>query len=213
MAVVIKLERQCQQGFEPDGPVGRRAERQPLGILVPRRMVAGDCINGAVAQPLDDGAPVSFAAQRGRQLGEGPILADRGLVQHEIGGRRIAGHRQPLRLGAPNRPDPGRGRQMGGVIACAGDLDEPKVALDHDDLGRRRDCRQAQPGGDLAFVDLARSGKARFFRMLQHQQVEAAGVGQYAAHDERIGDRLDPVGKAERTVGGEQAHFGQLTPP
>ena len=213
MAVVIKLERQRQQGFEPDDPVGRRAERQPLGILVPRRMVAGDCINGAVAQPLDDGAPVSFAAQRGRQLGEGPILADRGLVQREIGGRGIAGHRQPLRLGAPNRLDRGRGRQMGDVIARAGDLDEPKVALDHDDLGRRRDCRQAQPGGDLAFVDLARSGKARFFRMLHHQQVEAAGVGQYAAHDERIGDRLDPVGKAERAVGGEQAHFGQLTPP
>ena len=71
---------------------------------------------------------------------------------------------------------------------------------------------RAEPCRDLAFVDLAGAAEARLFGMLQHQEIEAAGIGEHAAHDERIGDRLDPVGKAERAVRREQAHLGQLTP-
>ena len=41
---------------------------------------------------------VGLAAQRRRQLGKGAVIADRGLVQREIGRRGIAGHRQPRRL-------------------------------------------------------------------------------------------------------------------
>ena len=69
---------------------------------------------------------------------------------------------------------------------------------------------QAEPGRDLALVDLAGRGEARLFGMLQDQQVEAAGIGEHAAHDQRIGDRVDAVGEAERAVGREQAHLGQL---
>src|SRR6266542_4686766 len=65
MTVVVELERQRQQGFQPDDAVGGRAERQPLRILVPRRVIAGDRIDRAVAQSGDDGAPVGLAAERG----------------------------------------------------------------------------------------------------------------------------------------------------
>ena len=76
-----------------DNAAGRRAERQALRILVPRRVIAGDRVDRAVAQALDDGAPVALAAQRRRQLGEGPVVADRGLVQREIGrgGAQVTG--------------------------------------------------------------------------------------------------------------------------
>ena len=98
MAVVIKLERQRQQRLQPDDAVRRRAERQAFRILVPRRMVAGDRVDRAVAQPLDDGAAVGFAAQRRRQLGEGAVIADRGLVQREIRRGGVAGDRSPAAL-------------------------------------------------------------------------------------------------------------------
>ena len=44
------------------------------------------------------------------------------------------------------------------------------------------------------------------------KQIKAARIGEHAAHDERIGHRLDPVGKADRTIRCEQPHFGQLAP-
>ena len=90
---------------------------------------------------------------------------------------------------------------MSDVIARAGDLDEPQIALDHDDLGRRRNRREPEPGRDLAFTDLTGPGKARLLRVLDDQEVEGAGVGEDAPHHERVGDRPDAVSKAERAVG------------
>ena len=46
--------------------------------------------------------------------------------------------------------------------------------------------------------------------MLDHQLVEAPRISQDTPHHQRIGDRLDPVGEAERAVHGEEAHLGQL---
>ena len=53
--------------------------------------------------------------------------------------------------------------------------------------------------------------QARLLRVLQHQEIEAAGIGQHPAHHERVGDRLDAIRKAEGAIGREQAHLGQLT--
>ena len=106
----------------------------------------------------------------------------------------------------------GRGRDMRDVVARAGDLDEAQIALDHDEFGDRRDRRQAEPGRDLALGDLAGGGEARLLRVLDHELVEAAGIGQHAPHDQRVGDRLDPVGKADRAVRRQQPDLGQLAP-
>ena len=101
---------------------------------------------------------------------------------------------------------------MSDVVAGTGDLDQPEITLDHDDLCCRSNPGQAEPCRDLAFVDLAGAAEARLFGMLQHQKIEAAGIGEHPAHDERIGDRLDPVGKAERAIRRQEAHLGQLAP-
>ena len=181
MPVVVQFERQRQQRLQPDDAAGRRAERQALQILVPRRVVAGDRVDRAVAQTLDDGAPVALAAQRRRQFREGPVIADRGLVQREIGRGGIAGDRQPGRLGLADRVDRRLGRDMRDVIARAGDRDEAQIALDHDHFGHRRDRRQAEPRRDLALGDLAGGGEARLLRVLDDELVEAAGIGQAGA--------------------------------
>ena len=71
---------------------------------------------------------------------------------------------------------------------------------------------EPEPGGDLAFGDFAGAGEARLFGVLDHQQIEGAGIGENAPHDQRVGDRLHPVGEAERAVRREQAHLGQIAP-
>jgi len=48
--------------------------------------------------------------------------------------------------------------------------------------------------------------------MLEHQLIEAAGVGEEPAHHQRVGDRLDPVGETDRAVGREEADLGQFAP-
>ena len=80
------------------------------------------------------------------------------------------------------------GRDMGDVLARAGDLDQPQIALDHDDFGGGRDAGEAEPGRDLALVHGAAGGKARLLRVLDQQQIEGAGVGERAAHHQRVGD-------------------------
>ena len=96
------------------------------------------------------------------------------------------------------------------MIARAGQFNEPQVAFDHDHLGQGRDRRQAEPGRDFALGHLARAGEARLLRMLDHQLIEAAGIGQHAAHDQRVGNRHDPIGKPDRAIRREQADLGQL---
>ncbi len=48
--------------------------------------------------------------------------------------------------------------------------------------------------------------------MLQHEEIEGAGIGENPPHNECIGDRPHPIGKAERAVRREEAHLGQIAP-
>ena len=68
-------------------------------------------------EAVDDGAAILLAAQRRRQLGEGAVVADRRLVEREIGRRGVAGDRQRARLGLADGLDRRRGRDMRDVIA------------------------------------------------------------------------------------------------
>ena len=86
----------------------------------------------------------------------------------------------------------------------------PQIALDHDDLRHRRHRRQAEPRRDLTLGDFAGAAEARLLGMLDHQLVEAAGIGQHAPHHQRVGHRLDPIGEAERAIRREEAHLGQF---
>src|SRR5215471_18225125 len=121
MAVMVELERQWEQGLQPDNTVGGRTERQTFRILVPGRVIAGDRVDRAVPQAFDHRLPVPLAAQRRRELGECPVIADRRLVQCEIGWSGIAGHRQSSRLREPYRLYSGGGRDMGDMVSRSGD--------------------------------------------------------------------------------------------
>ena len=88
MAVVHQLERDRQQGLQPDAARLGLGEGHALAVLVLRAMVGDDGVDGAVLQALDDGQPVLLGAQRRHQLAEGAVVADRELVQREVGRRR-----------------------------------------------------------------------------------------------------------------------------
>ncbi len=99
---------------------------------------------------------------------------------------------------------------MGDVITRAGQFDQAQIALNHDHLRHRRDRREAEPCGDFALGDLASASQARFLGMLEDKLIEAAGIGQHPAHDQRVGDRLDPVGEADLAIGRQEADLSQF---
>ena len=66
-------------------------------------MIAGNRVNRAVGQASGNGGTVAFRAQRRRQLGKGPVIADGTFIEGEIGRRGVAGDSQALRLAAPDR--------------------------------------------------------------------------------------------------------------
>ncbi len=97
---------------------------------------------------------------------------------------------------------------MGGVVSCARQFDQAQVAFDHHDLGLCRDAAETQPSRDLAFVHDAGPGKGRFFRVLDDQKAEALRIAEGTAHDERVRDRLDSIGKGDGASLRQQSHFG-----
>ena len=71
MAIVPEFQRELQQGLEPDRAEFGLFERQAFGILVLRRVVRRDAVDGAVGKSGDDGLSVLFAAQRRRHAPHG----------------------------------------------------------------------------------------------------------------------------------------------
>ncbi len=209
-ALVVRLERDREQSLQPDDSRLRLGEGHALAFHIVRRVIAGDAVDDAVGEAGCDGAPVRFPTQRRRQLGEGAVIADLVLVQREIGRSGIAGDAQPFLLGLADRFDRGGGRDVRGVIARAGPAHQMQVALDHHHFGIGRDARNAETGGQLAIVHRPAIGEARLFRMLDHQRIEAARIGQGAAHHLHVAHRMESVGEAERAAIGQQRHLHQI---
>ena len=97
-----------------------------------------------------------------------------------------------------------------GVIARAGQRDEPEVAVERDRLGLARHAGQAEPARPLAFGHHALAGERAVLATVHDQRVEIARVGHRAAHGLRFGDRAAPVGEGDRAGLGEQADLGDL---
>ena len=184
--------------------------RQALALLVVRRMIGGDGVDGAVLQAFDDGGAVDLAAQRRRHFGEGAVIADIEVGEGKMMRRRLAGDPQPARLGLAHAVHGIGGRDMGDVIAPAGMLDQADIALDHHGLGDFGNTFEAETGGDLALGHAAAGGQRKILGMLRDQEIECFGVAQRAAHHLAIGNRQPIIGERHRAGLGQHAEFGQL---
>ena len=134
-------------------------EGQALVIGVARLVVGRDGVDRAIGQGCHNRQPVRIAAQRRGQLRVGAVVADRGLVQVEIGGRGVAGDGQPLGLCAADQVQRGAGRDMGEVDMPAREPGERDVAGDEDRLRRRGNAGQAEARGELTLRRGAAGGE------------------------------------------------------
>ena len=111
-AAVDLGQRHAEQGGEPGAPGRGLGERLALVVGVARLVVGGDRVDRAVGQRGDHRQPVGLLAQRRRQLGVGAEVADRRLVEVEIGRRRVAGDGEAVGLRpADQRAAPRRWRR------------------------------------------------------------------------------------------------------
>lgn len=93
-------------------PLGGVGEGHPLAVLVVGRVVGGNGVDGAVAQPLPHRLDIAAGAQRRRHLGKGAIFADRRFIEGEMVRGRFRRYRQAARLGAAYRIDGLGGRDV-----------------------------------------------------------------------------------------------------
>ena len=96
------------------------------------------------------------------------------------------------------------------VVTASGQRHQPKVALEHDGLGRLRHADQAEARGELAFVHHAFADEIRILGVMHDQHVEVAGIDQRAPHHLGVGDAFRAVGEGDRAGGLEQADLGHL---
>ena len=106
-----------------------------------------------------------------------------------------AGDGQAHELGRADDVEGGAARNLAGVIAPAGELDQTDVALKHDGLGGGRDAAQAKPGRDLALVHHAILGQRGILEVMHDQRAEILGVGEHVAHDLGVGEARLAVGE------------------
>ena len=184
-AVVHLRQRHAEQGGKPGAARRRLGERLALVVGIARLVVRGDRVDRAVGQCGHHRQPVRLLAQRRRQLGIGAEVADRRLVEVEIGRRGVAGHREPVGLRLADQRQRLGGGDMGEMHRPAGQRRQADVAGDQDRLGGGRDAGQAEPGGQFALGRGAAVGERRVLGMLHDACAEAAGVGQREAHQPR----------------------------
>ena len=137
-------------------------------------------------QRLDHRQPVVFGAQRRRELEEGAVLADVVLVERQIVDRDAGGDVGAVGFGARDRLGRMRGRDLGGVIAAAGQPRERQVALERDGLGFARNAGEAEPAGEKALVHDAAGAEVAFSRLMRDDGAEVARIGHGPAQHQRV---------------------------
>ena len=191
VAGVVELHRGRQQRLEADGAARGLLEGQALLLLVLRRVERADDVDQA-RRPAPRPCAMRSSSERsgGRELEEGAVVADVELVERQVVDRGAGGDRRGPAAGrGASAGRRGGGRDLVGVVAGAGRLDEREVALEPDALGDRRDRRAGRaaqanwPGGHAGAL-----GERRVLRVADDQRAEAGGVGQAALEDAGVGD-------------------------
>ena len=98
------------------------------------------------------------------------------------------------------------------MIARAGQRDEAQIAVEHDGFRLGGHAGEAEPDRRLALVHHAAAGKIGVLRKMHDERVEVAGVGQRAAHDQRIRDGARAVEEGRGARLAKQPEFGDLAP-
>ena len=197
-----------QQRFNADRAVSGLCERLAFGFCVLRIVTGDDDINRAVGNAADQRQPVFFAAQRRRQLGEGAVVFDIVLVEHEMRRRNAAGDFQAAGFGGAHRVNAFGRRNLRDVVAAAGQFDQPQVAVDHRRFRRCRNAGQAEPRRQLALMHDAGALQILIHGVLHDERVKGRGIGQGAAHGQRVHDGAVAVGEGDSPGLAQQADFG-----
>ena len=113
MAAMDKFQRDRQQGLQADATRLGLGEGHPLAVLILRPVVGDDGVDRAILESLDDRLAILLGAQRRHELAEGPVVADRQVVQRKIGCGGIAGDPEAACLGGGDHLDRLRGRYLG----------------------------------------------------------------------------------------------------
>ena len=179
------LERRAEQQLEAGRARLGFGERQVLGVLADRRVVADERVDGAVGERGADRVAVALLAQRRHQPHRRVEVADVDVDQVQLVDADVAGHRQPLGLGLADQLDAGGAAQPAQVDARAGVAHELEDRRQRDRLGEHRHARQAEArrqrplGGDAVAEpgvvrpqpDRVAEGRRVLQRAVQHQRV------------------------------------------
>ena len=117
---------------------------------------------------------------------------------------------RPRFLAARITSSDSRAGDLRGVVAPTRQRGEANIALDNDDFGFLRDAGEAEARGDFALVHHAGADEVWVGGVVHDERAEIAGIGKRAAHDGGVGDRVTPVGEANRAGVLQQAELGHL---
>ena len=176
-------------------------------------MVGYDHVDQAVGQRIDEFEPLALAAQRRAQFQESAVVADVDFVEREIVDGDAASDGKAIVARAGDRRQRKPVRDEGAVVACAGQRDEPEIAIEHDRLGLAGNSGQPEPARALALRHHTLAGEVTILAIVHDQRAEIARVGQGAAHGLRVGDGVRAVGEGDRAGLGEHADLRDLRAP
>src|ERR1700730_16713260 len=141
-----------KHSLQADRAIFRLGERQAFGFDILRVMLRNDGVDEARLQSRDERAPLVFVAQRRREFQKRPVIAHVVFVEGQMVDRGGAGYRQAISLGFGDNVEGKRRGDERGMVAGAGEVHEPDVAIEHDGLRLARDSGKAEARGEFAFV-------------------------------------------------------------
>ena len=208
-AVVLRpLERQAQQQLQPGGSGFGLGKRQGLGVLLHRRVVGHQRVDGAVAQCGTQGIAVALLAQRRSEASTAVEEADVEVREVQRVDAHIAAHLEPFGLGLTHQLDPGSTGEAAQVHARVGGLEQLKNGVQGNGLGRHGHAAQAQARGQRAAGGHALA-QVQLLRAQPHGVAVGGGVLQRTLQHLGAGQRHIGLAEAHAARFGELGHFGE----
>ena len=174
-----------------------------------RRVIAGDGVDCAVGDSLDDCGKVVGGSKGRIHFGIGVVIGDSRIRQGEMMRSHFGRDTQSTALGFPHSLERSPGAQMSHVIFAARHLGKNQVAAHHRFFRCGRDPFQAEPGGVDAFVHHAVLRKVKIFAVLDHGHIEHARILQGAPKQSSVHHGFPVIGDADDTRFEHFADFRQ----